>query len=217
MSEIPSPATSPAAPASPADSVESRLAPSARLGGLVWLIAGAAAWIAALVLVLEFLAEVRDQTPLLNCNLSTTISCSPSQAGPAGNLLGVPNSLLGLVCFSVPIVVGAASLGGARFPFWFWRAFSAALAGATGLVLFFQYFTLTASHVLCPNCEVVWCATLPMFFYTLGWTLRAGAWGDASWTRRAGAFLLSWWWVIAIAELVIALALFQATFHVFGF
>jgi uncharacterized membrane protein len=157
-------------------------APSTRVGGLVWLIGGGAAWIAAFILMLEYLAELRRQTPLISCDLSSTISCSPNQASPMGNLLGIP----------------------------------AALAGATGLVLFFQFFTLTVSHVLCPNCEVVWCVTIPMLLYTAGWTLRAGAWGDAPWTRRAGAFLLSWWWVIAIAELLLALLLFQLVFNVFG-
>jgi uncharacterized membrane protein len=191
-------------------------APSTRVGGLVWLIGGGAAWIAAFILMLEYLAELRRQTPLISCDLSSTISCSPNQASPMGNLLGIPNSLVGLVCFTIPVVIGVASLGGTRFPFWFWRAFTAALAGATGLVLFFQFFTLTVSHVLCPNCEVVWCVTIPMFLYTTGWTLRTGAWGDAPWTRRAGTFLLSWWWVIAIAELLLALLLFQLVFNVFG-
>lgn len=184
--------------------------------GWVWLIAGGLAWLAALVLIAENFAQLQDKTPLINCDVSSTISCSPNFSTPAGNLLGIPNSVLGIAGFVIPMLAGALALGGARLPRWFWRAFTAGICGAMGLVLFFQYFTLTVSHVLCPNCEVVWCATVPMFFATLGWSLESGVWGEGQRMRAAGAFLRAWWWVLAIAELLAMLLASQLVFNVFG-
>lgn len=157
---------------------------------VVTIVLGFAGWLTSLLLNFEYIAQLRHVAPPINCTLSPVVSCVPNLTSPAGNLLGFSNSLIGITAFMAPMVVGVASLFGARMGVWFWRCYELGLLAALVLVHSFAYLSVFVFGEICPWCVVVWLSTIPLFWVTTSWALRSGVWGAA--TERAGAVLLRW-------------------------
>ncbi|MFT8636751.1 MAG: vitamin K epoxide reductase family protein [Pseudoclavibacter sp.] len=174
---------------------------------LVWLITGLVGFGTAFLLINEVVQSALGHKSLVSCDINSVLSCSPNFFAPAGNLLGFPNSIIGVALFPAPVLVGIGSLAGARFPRWYWRVFSAFVAAAWLLCLWFQWYSVWGRHLLCPVCEVTWMAVIPMFWYTLGWTLKEGVWGRAA--VRAGRWIFSWGWVLAVADVLVVVLVTQ--------
>jgi uncharacterized membrane protein len=88
------------------------------------------------------------------------------------SLFGVPNTIFGLVAFSMLITFGLLLLSGAKFKRWIWLG--AQIAASIGVIfihyLFFQgVFRINA---ICPWCFSVWMITIPVFWYITIYNLR---------------------------------------------
>lgn len=106
------------------------------------------------------------------CNINPILSCGSVMKTEQASLLGVPNSIFGLIAFSMLITFGTLLASGARFPRWIWLF--AQLAGTAGVLfmhyLFFQgVFRINA---ICPWCFVIWMTTIPVFWYITMHNLR---------------------------------------------
>jgi uncharacterized membrane protein len=88
------------------------------------------------------------------------------------SLLGVPNTLFGLVAFSALTTLGFLLATGAKLQRRLWVA--AELAATAG-VLFMHYLFFQGVYrinAICPLCFAVWMITIPVFWYITLFNLR---------------------------------------------
>ena len=79
---------------------------------------------------------------------------------------------------------------------------------------FFAWRSVFEYGSLCPWCMIVWLVTIPLFWFTLGWSLRDGVWGAAP--RRVGAVILAWAPLITIVDYAIIAIAAQVRLDVLG-
>ncbi|WP_375400626.1 vitamin K epoxide reductase family protein [uncultured Amnibacterium sp.] len=178
-----------AAPPSPA--AREALAPPVALAVLL-IVGGVLGLIGAFELTIDKFALLQHPSIHLNCNINPLVTCSKNLNSPEGAVFGFPNSVIGLMCFPAPILLGVAGLAGTRFPRWFWAAFNVGMAFAIGFVMFLITQSLFHLGTLCPWCMVVWIGTIPMVIATTLFNLSTGALPLGRNGRRVGASLLGW-------------------------
>jgi uncharacterized membrane protein len=88
------------------------------------------------------------------------------------SLFGVPNTVFGLIAFSMLFTFGLLLAGGAQVKKWLWVG--AQLVAVAGVVfmhyLFFQ--GVYRINAICPWCFVVWMITIPVFWYITMYNLK---------------------------------------------
>lgn len=151
----------PQAPAAGADD-RMRLAWLLLVGGLIGLAA-------SFVLTVEKIALLRDPGYVPSCSINPVLSCGSVMQRTQAEVFGLPNSLLGVVGFSVVAATGAALLGGARLARWYWLGLQAGVTAGAVFVHWLIFQSLYRIGALCPYCMVVWAVTMPVFWYV---TLR---------------------------------------------
>lgn len=167
-------------------------------------------WIASFSLTLERLKVAADPSASTACDISPFISCKSVMLSEQAALLGFPNPLIGIAAFFAPIVVGMAIFAGAKFKAWFWQIF---LAGnALGMAFVIWLFTQAAYSIgaLCLYCMVAWTAMIPMFWGTLGFTMREGFLGIK--LMPAGEIVFQWAWVLTLITYVTIILLIVVQF-----
>lgn len=108
------------------------------------------------------------------CNINPVFSCVSVMKTEQSNLLGVPNTLFGLVGFTALTTLGFLLLAGAQLKRWLWQL---AQLAAVGGVVFMHYLFFQAVYrigAICPWCFVVWMVTIPVFWYITLYNLREG-------------------------------------------
>jgi len=175
---------------------------------LPWLllIAGIIGLVASFTLSIEKIEVLKNPDYVATCDINPVISCGSVMRSDQAEVFGFPNPFMGLIGFSAVATVGGALLAGARFKRWFWIAFQIGLLFAIGFVhwLFFQ--TVYRIGALCPYCMVVWSVTIPAFWYTLLYNLRAGnIKTPANWSKTIGFLqrhhldiLIAWYLIIIV-------------------
>ncbi len=132
---------------------------------LYWVImlAAGASLVASFVLSVDAIALAADENAQLGCNINQVVSCGAVGVSWQANLLGFPNSFLGLISEPVLIAVGLAGLSGSRFS----KGFMIGVQGVVVLALFFAYWLFWQSMfvigALCPWCLVVTVSTTVLF------------------------------------------------------
>lgn len=114
---------------------------------------------ASIKLLLTELAHVSNPAAALECDLNPLIGCGASLMSTQAHVLGVPNSVLGIVAFLGLMVLGAVAML-MPLPRPLWMAAGLAGAGALGFIAWFLYHSIFTFGALCPYCLVVWVATL---------------------------------------------------------
>jgi uncharacterized membrane protein len=183
--------------------------------GVFWIVAGVAGGAVAFLLYLEYIGQLTGADPIVTCSWSVLVTCGPNLLAPAGNLLGFTNAILGIVLFGGPVYAGASALaapGGLR-P-WYWRVFGLFVSGAFLLVHLFAWRSVFEFGSLCPWCMVVWLVTIPLFWFTLGWQLRDGVWGEGA--RRAGGVLLTWAPLLTVLDYAVIAVAAQVRLDLLG-
>jgi uncharacterized membrane protein len=152
------------------------------------LIAGVLGLAAAATLTVEKIEILIDPSYIPSCSLNPVLSCGSVMTTPQASVFGFPNSLIGIVGFTVVLVTGVLAVARVSLPRWYW----AGLAIGTGLGTVFVHWLIFQSlyriGALCPYCMVVWAVTIPLLVITASIALRA----DTA-TGVAGA-LYQWRW-----------------------
>lgn len=135
-------------------------------------IGGAVGLLSSMILTAERFAVLKNPDFVPACNISPLVSCTSVSNTPYADVLGFPDTLIGVAAFSVLITIGVALLAGARFKRWFWVGLQLGVtAGIVGMHAFF----LTSVYLigaLCIYCMIVWAVTLPIFWYVTLYNLR---------------------------------------------
>lgn len=175
----------------------------------ILLVAGSIGVIASFVLTYDKIHVLMDASYKPGCSINPILSCGSVMQTEQASLLGVPNSVFGLIAFSMLLVFGLLLAGGATVKRWIWL--SAQLAATVGVIfmhyLFFQgVFRIQA---VCPWCFGIWMVTIPVFWYITLHNLRkhhirlpARAAGVASWAQTHHGDVLTCWYLIIIGILV---------------
>jgi uncharacterized membrane protein len=128
--------------------------------------------LAAFVLSVESIEIAKNPDASLSCSVNAVLNCATVAKHPSANLLGFPNSFLGLIAEPVVITVAIAGLAGVRFP----RRFmlTAQVFYAAGFI--FAYYLLFVSmfviQALCPWCLLVTLSTTFVFFSMTRYNIR---------------------------------------------
>jgi uncharacterized membrane protein len=128
--------------------------------------------LAAFVLSVESIEIAKNPDASLSCSVNAVLNCATVAKHPTANLLGFPNSFLGLIAEPVVITVAIAGLAGVRFP----RRFmlSAQVFYTAGFI--FAYYLLFVSmfviQALCPWCLLVTLSTTFVFFSMTRYNIR---------------------------------------------
>ena len=142
--------------------------------GWILLIGGLLAMVASILLANEVFTRLKDPSYVPVCNLNPILSCTSVADSTQAHAFGFPNYFIGIAGYAVVATVGAATLAGAQFKRWFWRAFMVGVALATVFIHWLIFETLYRIGALCVFCMVIWSATLPIVLYTKLYNLQMG-------------------------------------------
>lgn len=140
----------------------------------IFIIMGLAGLMASFVLTYDKIQVLMNPNYDPGCNINPILSCGSVMKTEQASLLGVPNTVFGLMAFTALITLGFILLAGAKLRRWIWVV--AQLAATAGVVfmhyLFFQ--GVYRINAICPWCFVVWMVTIPIFWYLTLYNLREG-------------------------------------------
>lgn len=156
---------------------------------------------ASIKLLLTELKHMSNPGAALECDISPLIGCGASLMSTQAHILGVPNSVLGIVAFAMLMVMATFAMF-FPLPRSLWMAAGLAGAGGVGFVAWFLYHSIVTFRTLCPYCLVVWTATLFAAGILLPQALVAMR------KKPSSATVMSHTWAyILVLHLVVALAI----------
>lgn len=152
------------------------------------LIAGVLGLAAAATLTVEKIEILIDPSYIPSCSLNPVLSCGSVMTTPQASVFGFPNSLLGIIAFTVVLVTGVLAVARVNLPRWYWTGLTVGTALGAVFVHWLIFQSLYRIGALCPYCMVVWAVTIPLLVIVASIALRA----DTG-TGVAGA-LYQWRW-----------------------
>lgn len=128
--------------------------------------------LAAFVLSVEAVELAGNPDAKLSCSINVVFNCATVAKHPSAELLGFPNSFIGLMAESVVITVAIAGLVGMRFPRGF--MFAAQIGYTLGLIfaLTLFYISFFIIQALCPWCLLVTLTTILVWFALTRYNIR---------------------------------------------
>lgn len=122
---------------------------------LLMLVSSFAGLVSAFVLTVDKFRLLEDPDAVLSCSINIVLNCANVMQTTQASAFGFPNSLIGLMGFSVVMTVAVAFLSGARPNRLFWQV--AQVVYALGAIFAYWLFfsSVYVIQVLCPWCLVV--------------------------------------------------------------
>ncbi len=139
---------------------------------IIMIAAGIIGMIASFALTYDKLQVLQNPDYQPSCNINPILSCGSIMSSEQSNLLGVPNTIFGLIAFSMLVTFGAILAGGAKVKKQLWQA---AQIAATGGVIFMHYLFFQGVYrlnAICIWCFTVWMVTIPVFWYITVYNLE---------------------------------------------
>lgn len=152
------------------------------------LIAGVLGLAAAGALTIEKIEILIDPSYVPSCSLNPVLSCGSVMITPQASAFGFPNSLIGIVAFTVVLVTGVLAVGRVSLPRWYWVGLTVGSALGVVFVHWLIFQSLYRIGALCPYCMVVWAVTIPLLVMVASIALRAET------ATGAGRILYDWRW-----------------------
>lgn len=160
--------------------------------------------VASFVLTYDKIQLLMDPAYQPGCNLNPVFSCVSVMKTEQASILGVPNTVFGLMGFTALTTLGFLLMAGAKLKKWLWQMVQVA---ATVGVIFMHYLFFQGVYrigAICPWCFVVWMITIPTFWYITLYNLREGhiqlpgkiAEANSFVQRNHGNILIMWYLII---------------------
>jgi uncharacterized membrane protein len=137
------------------------------------LVAGVLGLAAAATLTVEKIEILIDPSYIPSCSLNPVLSCGSVMTTPQASVFGFPNSLLGIIAFTVVLVTGVLTVARVDLPRWYWAALAVGTALGVVFVHWLIFQSLYRIGALCPYCMVVWAVTIPLLAIVTSIALRA--------------------------------------------
>ena len=170
-------------------------------------IAGAIGLAAAVQLTIDKFTLLQNKIDgvetALSCDFSAFVSCGGVMDSAQAEAFGFPNSIIGIVGFSVVTVLGVLFRTGAPVVRWVWTGLQLGTLFGIGFVTWLQYQSIYELELLCPYCMVVWAVMIPLFVYVTACSLRGVA-PQSPFTRFVSnwSMLIVALWYIAIGSAI---------------
>jgi uncharacterized membrane protein len=140
----------------------------------ILITSGVLGLVASFVLTVDKLHVLKDPNYSPSCNINPLFSCGTIMKTAQAEVFGIPNTLFGIIAFTVILTVGVSMLFGAKFKPVFWKLFQlGALAGLGGVVYLF-YQGIYRINAICPWCALTWAVVIALNLYLLVYNLRVG-------------------------------------------
>jgi uncharacterized membrane protein len=146
--------------------------PVSRAGAVWVLVAGVVGLTAAVTLTVEKIELLIDPSYVPSCSLNPVLSCGSVMTTPQASAFGFPNSLMGIVAFTVVLVTGVLAVAKVSLPRWYWLGLAAGTLLGTVFVHWLIFQSLYRIGALCPYCMVVWAVTIPLLVVVSSIALR---------------------------------------------
>jgi uncharacterized membrane protein len=148
-------------PSEPASAQSTRVAVGK--ASAVWvLIAGVLGLAAATALTVEKIEILINPDYVPSCSINPVLSCGSVMSTAQASVFGFPNSLLGIVAFTVVLVTGVLAIAKVDLPRWYWTGLAIGTLLGAVFVHWLAWQSLYSIGALCPYCMVVWALTIPL-------------------------------------------------------
>lgn len=172
-----------------APDVESAERRGVRRSSAIGVLAGGVLGLAAAAtLTVEKIEILIDPSYIPSCSLNPVLSCGSVMTTPQASVFGFPNSLLGIIAFTVVLVTGVLAVARVNLPRWYWTGLAVGTALGAVFVHWLIFQSLYRIGALCPYCMVVWAVTIPLLVIVASIALRADT------GAGAGGALYQWRW-----------------------
>lgn len=128
--------------------------------------------IASFLLTLDTIKLIANPAIDIPCNISPFVSCTNAALSWQGEIFGFPNSILGMIAFSMLLAVGVMLFSGGRSRKPLWLLVNLGALASVIFVIWFIYQSLYNLGTLCIYCMVVWVVIWPIFLYTTIWNYK---------------------------------------------
>jgi uncharacterized membrane protein len=170
----------------------------------ILIVGGIIGCVASFALTYDKIHVLQDPNYSPGCNIRPILSCGSVMKTAQASLLGVPNTIFGLIAFSMLFTFGLMLAAGAIVKKWIWLG---AQIVATAGVLFMNYLFYQGVfriHVICPWCFVIWMITIPIFWYITQYNIKEANLSPSIKisgittfiVKHHGGILLSWYIII---------------------
>lgn len=166
--------------------------------GIILILTGLGGLIASFRLTLDKLLILENPNVDLICDINGIIQCGANLDSWQGSVFGFPNSLLGLIAFSVFITIGVVRAVGVELPRWVNVGLLAGTLFSYLWVVWFIYQSFFVIGTLCIWCSLMWVSVIIMFWGNLGITLQEKQITKNPHVVKAGSVIMSWGWVIIV-------------------
>jgi uncharacterized membrane protein len=146
---------------------------------IAMLVSSVLSLIASLVLAIDAVKLAAQPAGKLSCDINSVLSCGTVAKAWQSQLLGFPNSFLGLMTEPVVITVAVAGLGLVTFPRWFMRAAHIVYGAGLIFALWLLSQSLFVINSLCPWCLLVTGSTITVFSTITRVVLLENVWNFA--------------------------------------
>ena len=190
------------------DSAETPVEPSGvrRSSAIGVLIAGVLGLAAAATLTIEKIEILIDPSYVPSCSLNPVLSCGSVMVTPQASVFGFPNSLIGIIAFTVVLVTGVLAVARVSLPRWYWVGLAVGSALGVVFVHWLIFQSLYRIGALCPYCMVVWAVTIPLLVIVASIALR----GETA--TGPGRILYDWRWSLVALWVTAVLLLILVRF-----
>lgn len=154
-------------------------------------VAGVVGLAASWALTVDKVRLIQDPAFVPPCSVSAIVNCGSVMQSWQSSVFGFPNSLIGLVAFSIVICVGVVAWSGSFLRAWIWWGLE---AGALLGMAFIHWLAFQSSYVigaLCLYCAAAWLSTFAVVGAATSTVLRNHLQREpeSTWARR---FSLVW-------------------------
>jgi len=126
---------------------------------IILLLCALLGFVASFVLTYDKIALLKDPETAISCNINPIISCTSAMSSAPSEILGIPNSLFGLIAYTALIAVTALLLLGNKLNAATWKIILAVGVLGTLFVHYLIIQSLFFLHIICPWCFALWIAT----------------------------------------------------------
>lgn len=130
--------------------------------------------LASFSLTVDTIKFIKNPNVSLPCNINPFLSCTSVASTWQAAVFGFPNSLLGIISFSMLLTIGIMFFCEGKAKKRLWLLVNLGALAAMVFVMWFFYESVYRIGSLCVYCMTVWAVTWPIFLYTTVWNWREG-------------------------------------------
>ena len=160
---------------------------------------------ASFMLLNSELKLLKDPAGELGCDFNPLVACSTSLIAPESSLFGPPNSIIGLIFFTVFVTLGVFLMSRVQFPRWIWIGWLTGSVAGVAYVIYFACLSVFRFKTLCPYCMLIWLSFLGIAVIAWCEAAYVGVLGEKA--VGLGQSVRRLWWLVLIA-IVLLLFLF---------